>query len=145
MWMSTLILCTLSLLANSSSFLLISIWWTRCVKGAQNQWHNSLFQREAQICWRWFYSFLFLASGTERFSHLHLQHLVEDGLGQAFPDVSLVGSLDQRVSVLLVRNDAPAPGDLRTTSGLSRVPPTQTLTFQTEVTDSWLIRDAKSV
>lgn len=48
-------------------------------------------------------------------SHLHLQHLVEDGLGQAFSDVSVVRSLDQLVSVLLVWNNAPTPCDLKTT------------------------------
>lgn len=46
-------------------------------------------------------------------SHLHLQHLVENGLGQAFSDVSLVLPLAQPVSVLLVWNDASAPGDLQ--------------------------------
>lgn len=35
----TFILCTRSLLANSSSFLLISIWWRRCAgKGSQLAW-----------------------------------------------------------------------------------------------------------
>lgn len=46
-------------------------------------------------------------------SHLHLQHLVENGLGQAFSDVSLVLSLAQPVSVLLVWHNASAPGDLQ--------------------------------
>lgn len=45
----TLILCTLSLLANSSSLLLISIWWTRCMGGAQNTLASFDMQREAQI------------------------------------------------------------------------------------------------
>lgn len=44
--------------------------------------------------------------------HLHLQHLVENGLSQTFSDVSLLGSLDQLVSVLLVWNNPPTPGDL---------------------------------
>lgn len=47
-------------------------------------------------------------------SHLHLQHLVENRLGQAFSNVSLVVPVDQLVSVLLVWNDAPTPADLRT-------------------------------
>lgn len=46
-------------------------------------------------------------------SHLHLQHLVENGLGQAFSDVSLVLSLGQPVSVLLVWDNASTPGDLQ--------------------------------
>lgn len=46
-------------------------------------------------------------------SHLHLQHLVENGLGQAFSDVSLVLSLGQPVSVLLVLDNASTPGDLQ--------------------------------
>lgn len=52
-------------------------------------------------------------------SHLHLQHLVENGLGQAFSDVSLVLPLTQPVSVLLVWNNATAPGDLQAGSGVS--------------------------
>lgn len=48
--------------------------------------------------------------------HLHLQHLVENGLGQAFSNVSLVGSLHQLVSVLLLWNDTATPGDLMTTT-----------------------------
>lgn len=52
---------------------------------------------------------------TASSSHLHLQHLLENGLGQAFPGVSLVAPLDQLVFVLLVRNNASAAGDLTTT------------------------------
>lgn len=48
-------------------------------------------------------------------SHLQLQHLVENGLSQAFSHMSLMGPLDQLVSVLLVWNNTPAPGDLVTT------------------------------
>lgn len=48
-----------------------------------------------------------------RSSHLHLQHLVENGLGQAFSDVSLVLSLAQPVSVLPVWHNASAPSDLQ--------------------------------
>ncbi|TNN69226.1 hypothetical protein EYF80_020543 [Liparis tanakae] len=47
-------------------------------------------------------------------SHLHLQHLVENRLGQAFSNVPLVVPVDQLVSVLLVWNDTPTPADLRT-------------------------------
>lgn len=46
------------------------------------------------------------------FSHLHLQHLVENGLGQTLPHMSLMGSVDQLQPVLLVWDDAAAPGDL---------------------------------
>ncbi|KAG7283629.1 hypothetical protein CRUP_020402 [Coryphaenoides rupestris] len=45
--------------------------------------------------------------------YLHVQHLVEYGLSQALPDVPLVHPLHQLVSVLLVRNNPPAPGDLK--------------------------------
>lgn len=48
-------------------------------------------------------------------SHLHLQHLLENGLGQAFPGLSLVAPLDQLVFVLLVGNNASAAGDLTVT------------------------------
>ena len=41
---------------------------------------------------------------------------MENGLGEAFSNVSLVGSLDQLVSVLLVWDDTSTPGDLRTTT-----------------------------
>lgn len=39
---------------------------------------------------------------------------MENGLGQAFSDVSLVLSLAQPVSVLLVWDNASTPGDLQT-------------------------------
>lgn len=41
----TLILCTLSLLANSSSLLLISIWWTRCMEGGHRRNYHHLICR----------------------------------------------------------------------------------------------------
>lgn len=67
-------------------------------------------------------------------SHLHLQHLVEDGLGQAFSDVSLVLSLGQPVSVLLVRDNASAPGDLRMVASAS-----EQLLFQvSKCNNGWL-------
>ena len=46
-------------------------------------------------------------------SYLHVQDLVEYGLGQAFSDVPLVHSLHQPGPVLFVRDDPPAPGDLK--------------------------------
>ncbi len=49
----TLILCTLSLLANSSSLRLISTWWTRWV-WVQNKWPSFIMQGEAQISPRCF-------------------------------------------------------------------------------------------
>lgn len=55
-------------------------------------------------------------SGALCSAHLHLQHLVENGLGQAFTNMSLMGSLDQLVSVLFVWNNTPTPGDLTTTN-----------------------------
>lgn len=56
-----------------------------------------------------------VGSRTTRSSHLHLQHLLEDGLGQTFPGVSLVAPLDQLVFVFLVRNNASTAGDLTVT------------------------------
>jgi len=41
---------------------------------------------------------------------------VENGLGQAFTHMSLVGSLDQLVPVLFVWNNTPTPADLITTT-----------------------------
>ena len=46
-------------------------------------------------------------------SYLHVQDLVEYGLGQAFSHVLLVHSMHQPVPVLFVRDDPPAPGDLK--------------------------------
>lgn len=54
-------------------------------------------------------------SRTTRSSHLHLQHLLENGLGQTFPRVSLVAPLHQLVFVFLVRDDASTTGDLTVT------------------------------
>lgn len=69
-------------------------------------------QEEALISLQFF---LFFVSGTLCSPHLHLQHLVEDGLGQAFSNMSLVGSLEQLVSVLFVWNNTATPGDLKKT------------------------------
>lgn len=66
-------------------------------------------------------------------SHLHLQHLVENGLGEAFVDVSLLSLLDQLVSVLFVWDDTPAASDLETEAGSAEV----SRCFQTKVTRNY--------
>lgn len=45
-------------------------------------------------------------------THLNVQHLVEDGVGQAFPHVPLVLFPHQLLLELLVGDNAPTPGDL---------------------------------
>lgn len=66
-------------------------------------------------------------------SHLHLQHLVENGLGETFVDVSLLSLLDQLVSVLFVWDDTPAASDLETKAGSAEV----SQCFQTKVTRNY--------
>lgn len=47
-------------------------------------------------------------------SDLHVQDLVEYGLGQAFSHMSLVGPVDQLLSVLFLRDNPATSGDLET-------------------------------
>lgn len=79
-------------------------------------------------------------------SHLHLQHLLENGLGQAFPGLSLVAPLDQPVFVFLVGNNASAAGDLTvtittTTTRLTGVSVSRNLLFENTRTQKRLAKN----